>query len=233
MKAYNPRHPLISLHVPKCGGSSFRDVLGKWFGTNYYLHYIDEATNQLPPQRRLRRPKLRFLYRQRLCIHGHFNRNRGLGVEDYYPNVNQFITILRDPFEVAVSRYFYAKRFGEKRVLAGRNQPIAAKFASINDFLEAHMNVEFFAAYMPRPVTIDNYEAIFEKYFVYVGIMEDYQTTIDVLARKLGQPTVQVPVKNVSARDEEILPSLRDDYVANHPLEYAMYDYACRHYRTG
>src|SRR3954471_2189740 len=100
MKAYDKDKPLISIHVPKCGGTSVLAMLGKWFGTRLYPHYFDEELNRMPQRRE---------FKGGICIHGHFNRRRRTGVRDYYPEADQFITMLRDPFEMVVARYFYAK----------------------------------------------------------------------------------------------------------------------------
>lgn len=230
MKRYNPHRPLISIHVPKCGGSSFRHVLETWFDHRLRFHYIDEVKNVLPPRYRLKRRKLFWLYYPRLCIHGHFNADRGFGVADYYPEVDQFITVLRDPFEVAVSLYFYAKKLGDKWH-AGEVRRVTETHGTLNAFLRDNLDRPVFVNYMPQTVTADNYVAMFENRFVHVGIMEDLQTSIDAMAAKLGLPTVHIPHKNVSRRDEPVDPGLRREFEARHALEYAMYEWACANYR--
>lgn len=83
--SYNPEKPLISGHFPKCAGTSFNRVLRKWFGRKLLRHYVDEKTGRMPKRYSLyggmftKRPKVG------LCIHGHFNRERGTGVDAYYP----------------------------------------------------------------------------------------------------------------------------------------------------
>ncbi len=37
-----------------------------------------------------------------ICIHGHFSKYRGMGIKAYYPEVEPFITVLRDPYEIAL-----------------------------------------------------------------------------------------------------------------------------------
>src|SRR4051812_45942379 len=98
MKAYNPKIPLLSIHIPKCGGTSFLQILRKWFGKDLHLHYFDEVNAKMPPHA----PVKNFLgmYRKDICIHGHFNHNRKFGVDDYYPEIRQAITFIRDPLEI-------------------------------------------------------------------------------------------------------------------------------------
>ncbi|MBW1940370.1 MAG: sulfotransferase family 2 domain-containing protein [Deltaproteobacteria bacterium] len=107
MKKYDSTIPLISIHIPKCAGTSFAEILTAWFGRGFLQHYPDEKNNKSPKKHNIYIGKH---FKPRLCIHGHFNNNRGNGVQDYYPNVDQYIMILRDPFEVYLSNYFYVKR---------------------------------------------------------------------------------------------------------------------------
>ncbi|MBI3796453.1 MAG: sulfotransferase family 2 domain-containing protein [Deltaproteobacteria bacterium] len=148
MKPYDREKPLISIHVPKCAGGSFGVVLQSWFGPNLCPHYPNWELRQTPP---------RYDLKEGICIHGHFNSFKGVGVLDYYPQVEQFITILRDPFEMAVSFYFFRKRPDKDGPTWEKRRP-------------------------PH-------------------------------------------------RNEEILPELRDEFVENHPLEYAVYEYALKHYK--
>lgn len=97
--------PLISIHIPKCAGSSFSNVLEKWLGQKFYKHYFNEESNKMPPK---------YVLRPGLCIHGHFNKERKFGIKGCYSEVDQFVTILRNPFEIAISDYFYAKRNSEE-----------------------------------------------------------------------------------------------------------------------
>lgn len=109
MKAYDPSCPLVFIHVPKTAGSSVRRIFTQWFGERFVPHYFDEA-NGTPPQRSplfdQHSPELP------VCVYGHFNRKRGFGVQDNYPDARQFMTVLRDPFEMAISGYYFMRNTG-------------------------------------------------------------------------------------------------------------------------
>ena len=48
---YDPAEPLISVHVPKCAGTSLGQALAQWYGPEgLFLHYADEAANRPPPR---------------------------------------------------------------------------------------------------------------------------------------------------------------------------------------
>lgn len=141
MNAYNPKEPLISIHIPKCGGSSFSEVLKQWFKQNYLRHYHNEKTNTPPKKHKLEEGFFRKRWRYGLCIHGHFNNNRENGVRNYYPKVNQFITIMRNPFDLHLSNYFYVKREalsnGGGAFRSGKPHPIIANGWNLEQFLAA------------------------------------------------------------------------------------------------
>ena len=110
MKNYNRNETLISIHIPKTGGTSLRKILRKWFGEKLFLHYFNEKDCSMP---------VKYEFASGICIHGHFNSRRGFGINDYYPQATQFITFLRDPFDILISRFFYEKEKKLQVILIG------------------------------------------------------------------------------------------------------------------
>ena len=157
MKQYDPKKPLISIHLPKCGGTSFAEILKRWFGKEYLEHYHDERRNKHPRRYNLYQDPYRQHFIPNLCIHGHFNNERGNGVERYYPEVDQYITIIRDPFELHLSAYFFRKRREKEHsgsvYWAGEPHPIIANNWNLEDYLreskKSHL-LSFFPSDIPR-----------------------------------------------------------------------------------
>jgi hypothetical protein len=177
------------------------------------------------------RRRLKSLVLKKRCIHGHFNRERGLGVQDHYPEVDQFITILRDPLEIHLSNYFYLKKLKENAFSDGQRIEMAVDPAyDLKRYLEESKK-SFMLLHFPRELTMDNYREILSRHFVYIGITEDLQTSVDQLATKLGFPSVEVPVVNVSPRSEETPDGAREEFIHNNHLEYLVYEYALEQYR--
>jgi len=223
MKVYDKDKPLISLHAPKCGGTSFLSVLKQWFGENLYLHYFDQRRNERPR---------RYETRGGICIHGHFNKRRKLGVLDYYPEADQLIIILRDPFEMALSRYFFTKGQGENFFRNGKRvTPIREQFRDVGDYLRRYEKRRYVMNLLPYEGTPDTYEEMFEKYFVYVGITEDLQTSVDMLAQRLGFTSRPIKRLNTSVHDEEVTAEMREEFIHTHPLSFAIYNYAVRRHK--
>ena len=222
MKKYDPQKPLISIHIPKCAGGSLRRLLKKWFGRDLHKHYFQQY-NALPPKHDLK---------PGICIHGHFNRTKGFGIRDYYPEVDQFITFLRNPVEIVVSNYFFWKRKGRDNQIKRRTlkEGDDHDYKDISDFFKKRPKSHILD-YMPYEMTMDNYRDVLEESFVYVGIVEDLHTSVNILANKLGFMQIEVERVNVSNRNEEVPEDMKERFVNNNHLAYAIYNYALERYK--
>lgn len=181
MIAYDNNRALISLHVPKTAGTSFANELRSWFGeANVHLHYRTDA-GVMP---------VAVPMRAGLCVHGHFNALRGLGVAEYYPSADQFIMFLRDPFERFISQWrFIHQRYAEGLPLGGGGAPNASVEAWIHEravaFNEGRDGYSFLA-HFPKPVDPANAAGIFDMPFVSIGIVEEYEVSLKAMAERLG-----------------------------------------------
>ena len=227
MKEYDPKIPLFSIHIPKCAGTSFLDVLRSWFGTGLLLHYHDEKRDRPPKKYRLHRGVIDRRYRPGLCVHGHFNAGRGNGVLDYYPKAQQLITIIRDPFDIHLSNYFYAMRESKvgRGFHSGKPHQMVTEQWSLTDYLRENP-VSFVSDFFPPQMTIENYRQLIDEKFLYIGITEDLQGSLDRLAAILGYPRIPVPEKNVTDWTAEIPDGAREEFIGNNSLVMAVYDHA-------
>lgn len=83
---------------------------------------------------------------------------------------------------------------------------------------------------MPPEITHDNYETILSSQFLYIGITERLQNTVDQLADILGFDTLPVPESNVSKWTETIPDGAREEFERNNQLAVAIYKYAQAHW---
>jgi len=219
MKKYDPHEALISLHVPKCAGQSFMQILRTWFEKNFYPHYF-QLQGKPPP---------RYPLRPGICIHGHFNRAKGIGVSDYYPGANQFITVLRDPLEMALSNYFFWKtKARERQIKTGKiGKGDKADYKDIDDFFRKRPRSHLWK-FMPWDLTPDNFKEVLESRFVWIGAAECLQGAADLLADLLGFEKIEVGRINPSQRDEELSPETRESFIAGNRLEFAVYNHVRR-----
>lgn len=233
MRKYNPKKPLISLHIPKCAGLSFSEILQQWFKKRYHLHYHNEQKNIPPVKHNLYKDKAGKKYRRKICIHGHFDNHRGNGVHHYYPEAEQLITILRDPFELHLSGYFYVKKKAKiqnnKFYISGQQHVILEKNWSLEDYLR-EITKSYLLLFLPPGIRLDNYQEFLESNFIYIGISERLQKSVNILANKLGFRPKEVPRINFSERTESLPDGAREEFEKNNPLEMAIYRYAQSHW---
>lgn len=220
MKAYNNKEALIFIHIPKAGGTSLRKVLKAWYLDNFKLHYFDEVNNKLPQK---------YALEPGICICGHFNAARGFGIEEYYPEAEQFVTFMRDPFELIVSRYYYVKKREREGISFANGKPTNLP-SDVNEFLESVIHNPDYSpnmlSFFPRRLSLSNYKQVIDKYFVFIGFLDDYQNSLYLLAELLGFPRMAAPFENKSERFGEVDPALRKAFINEHPLEYEVYNYA-------
>jgi len=217
MRKYNHLRPLIFIHTPKTAGTAVREIVRAWFPNNFKLHYYDHINATMPR-------KLNLLWLRRikgpLVIYGHFNRERGFGVEDYYPGVRQFMTILRDPFEAAVSGYFFSRKVGFNHAI-----PPKSLVRTLEDDLMTEGSLML--NYFPREVTQDNYKDIIEEYFIAIGVTESLSLSLKIMAAALekGFDESSLRVENATHRDQDVPSGLRDRFCEANRLEFEVYDY--------
>jgi Sulfotransferase family. len=222
---YDPQKPLFFLHLPKTGGTSVREIFKTWYKDNLLLHYYNEASAQMP-----QRYSLGFeenTVTSPVAIYGHFNRVRGFGIDQYYPNACQFITILRDPYERALSTYFYLRRrrqhFRDKSRIPGedlREYLLKTNASIINQF--------------PSGLSLSNYKEFIESRFIEVGLLECLDVSMQRIARKLNfnYSPDSVQLLNATPRplSQRIPDELKSEYIKRKPIDYAIYGYIASKY---
>lgn len=230
MKNYDPGKPVISVHIPKCGGISLKTILFKWFGDGLMEHLEDSIDNPVPPRHILPgRDELLAQYPDGLCVHGHFHNNRQWGVEDYYPGSDQQITFIRDPWEIVKSMYFYRKH--QKAIGSPTEDWDGDSFHQTYPDLATWLQQQkhsHIPNYFPRAMTMDNYKDLLEERFLFLGTLEDFQLGVNVLGRILGKQTILTPIENAAPRRESMdnEAELRHIFMENNPLAYAVWHYA-------
>lgn len=222
--SYDPSRALFSLHVPKTAGTSFRHDLETWFGAENMGYHYHGYHREPPP---------RFELRPGLCVHGHFNRLRGIGVRQYYPDASQFIVFLRDPFDRFVSNW----RYLQFQVRDGFKVPELEDKPSFADWLarrrraaEAGEDPFSYLAQLPDPVDPARASSAFGPEFVGIGVSERYADSMRLFAAVLGKPEPARVTRLNTAGDphregepQTDYSGYRAEYERGFPLEYAVY----------
>lgn len=206
-------HKYVFHHIPKCGGNSVKKILSKWF--NLILDYKDSYDNyDAYANNKINLTGLS----QTDLLCGHFS-DKGMHIIQRYPILNneeyRIITFLRDPIEVAQSLYWYNKSIGVKTA----ETPELAVSGYDNLLSEI------------IPCTWDNYKEVIDRYW-FVGICEDMQTSMDVLADMLGHESEDVPLLNTAARDTVLTPDIIREFKHKNRLDYRIYYYALERFQN-
>lgn len=165
------------------------------------------------------------------CIHAHFDHRRGYGLPYFYPEVDQYITILRDPFDIIVSMYFFAK--GKATTSGffheGKQVDFCALYPTLKSYVEDHP--VWLYDHLPQDLTLENVDQYVQERFVYIGVFEDMSTSVDQLRRILGKAPMTMPKWNQSTYNEPVPEDLRHWFYHNHPLLDRLYKIATATYR--
>lgn len=214
---FDPGHGLyVFHHMPKCGGTALRRVLGKWFLLKGDYISDEQCFGQAPVDPPF---DLQALTGKNTCLCGHFESAQNL-LPVRYPEVlsnrRQFFlfSFVREPLELAMSLYFFGVKIGQ----------LDAHAHSLQQWIDAHCN------YMAGcfPCTSENYKEVLDRYN-FIGIQEEMSSSVEKLAATLGREPLPVRQFNVSPRDQQPT-GLPEEAIrrfkARNALDYAIYDYA-------
>ncbi|MBI5120983.1 MAG: sulfotransferase family 2 domain-containing protein [Rhodospirillales bacterium] len=215
MRPYDPQSPLVSIHIPKAGGTTLQHILQHWFpGDRLRLHY---RTDDMPEPFHLRAGD---------CVHGHFNGARGFGVSQYYPKASQFIAFMRDPFERFVSHWFFMHRKKNN----GERIPELETKPSFESWLHARAEEQRTGTnsyspvwFLPHPPGAAPLARQLDESFVFLGLTERLNESVALLANILGKPPVSVPHLNATPSPGDRLVRWRGYYESNFADEYELY----------
>ena len=223
MKAYQKDKPIISIHIPKCGGTSFINIVQEWFSSKLYLHYYNEKAGKMPEKVKLKKGIFNS-YINNLCIHGHFNKNRDFGITKLYPDVDQFFTFLRDPLEMSISVFFYRHKLLDNNNYYNNGIKINSFPMDIDQYLEE--SNPYMLNQFPDGINEENYKEFINEKFVHIGVIENYQNSINLLAEKLNKKPLKIEHLNESRRTQTPSESAIKKFIERCSLENKIYQYA-------
>jgi len=176
---------LVSVHIPKTGGVTFREWLEAWAGDRLVHDYADRPLAPEPAfarvRRRLARPSLPPGTR---VVHGHFRASK---YRRSHPDA-RLVTWFRDPIERLVSHYHYWQRVPDldnatcRRLLDEKLSLV--EFARIPEMRDVHSR---FLDGVPVSA------------FAFVGLTEAYDESLRLFGRLFGlEPPSQSAQRNAN-----------------------------------
>ncbi|WP_417604583.1 hypothetical protein [Oceanimonas baumannii] len=214
---------LISLHLPKTAGSSFRTTLEDVFAERLLSDYGDKSISKPP----LQRHKEVLISAQSVaeqgtdefdCIHGHFLPLKYLLLADCEPCC--FITWMRHPVERLISHYHYWQQSYHPEFAAPHHKRVIEEGWSLEQFCLSEQFRNIYAQYL-WGFPLEN--------FTFVGITEHYNEDLDYFARHLLKQPLNKHRVNVTARSdarERLPPDIQRAVERFHAADMQLYERA-------
>ena len=213
-------------HMPKCGGSSFTEILEKIFAVKKDYHPEDRTS--LEYKEYLLNPidlnKLNF----KNCLIGHYN-IEGIKLWQRYPDIERLkpiiFTILRDPLETAVSgvRFGIQKGWINKdlnqieldKIFLGRSKYFSNVFG-----IKKSEEVHILKKLIWKSVDIKNANILLKH------IQNELIKSEEFNQEKLCFESFEIPIINVTSNKYKYYPSLkaRDEFLKKSTLDYDIYN---------
>ncbi len=206
------KFPIVSIHIPKCGGTSLLSSLLKLEPEYRLIEFYPDNSKHLPEN---------FNF-DKAVIHGHFERFAGRAIENVLPDAQEFITLLRSPYDVCTSAYRYGLE---------NNFDWAT-----NMNYEKYMDWWFEQPQGPLLAALPNWQhnESVEQYaskFLEIGVLDHLDKYLDKLSNLFGV-NIGAPQKINITSNKRKLPDLSKTLERAHPRDYELYDYVKNTYTS-
>ncbi|MGP7735185.1 hypothetical protein [Oceanimonas smirnovii] len=216
---------LISLHLPKTAGSSFRTTLEEVFGERLLCDYGDRSISKPPVQRHREVLSSALAVAEQGveahdCIHGHFLPVKYLPLADSEPCT--FITWMRHPVERLISHYHYWQQTYDPMLSAPHHKRVIEEKWSLEQFCLSQQFRNIYTQYL---------WGFPQSNFSFVGITEHYSEDMDYFSQNVLKHPVNKHTVNVTGGGqarEQLPPSIQEAVERFHAADMQLYEQALR-----
>jgi len=221
MLTYNPNSPLVYIHLYKTAGSTMKHYYMNWFPYNFIEHHDFPGTRNITcTQENIDLFKKR-RKQNNPVFYGHFN---SFGDYNWPEDCTQFITTVRDPYDMAISAFYYAD---------GENNPNFKKYSNnIEDYiLNSPFEYRLTKVFSKEKFTLKNYKDLLHKYFIVIGSLKNFNKSIATMKNclQINNDLVIDPIR-ITSNKKTIPEHLKEIHREKWELEYAIYDYVNKYF---
>ncbi len=217
----------VFIHVPKTAGSSLGTELARmrkpyvnihrryFYGDTVTFSRIEDEIDDVIHDGAIARA--------RACS-GHFNWMQAAPIRAARPDA-RFITFLRDPVARVISDYRYSRTPSHPTY-----EQTIARFPTIEHYIAAPETRDKMARFLMPPdvITRDQIDAFVSANYAFIGLVERYPLSFNILSRLLGhdrQPAEHKrKTEDVEGNVVALTPELRSAIAAHNPRDHALYD---------
>jgi len=208
---------IVSMHIPKTAGTSFRNMLKDHFGEENAVRLdINNTTKRIDVENKIF--SLNKLPKNIKVIHGHFYYFDLVDLFDLNENV-KIITCLRNPVERVISNYFYlSKRLKEELDEEKKGLNILAKMQK--------SLIEYARNDISRNRMYKFLEGADLKKFYFIGFHENYNTDMAKFANLIGINNFAIYKHNITGKKEKVDEDIINEIEELNSLDIEIYKQA-------
>ena len=219
---YNPKAPVVVANVCPRAHELLKPVLDQWFGDAHHEIVIDEASDAAELVRGVTRGNGKWKKSVK-CVSAVFDQRVSMGAPECIPADHQLVTFIGDPFTLAVDEYqrqLQQPNFWHR----GQRVEFSQHFPTLDSFLEKYP--DWLYGRLPQNLTLANLAQKLGREFLFVGVLDSLQESVDQLAQIIDQPTVELTAAWNVGETAVGSESQRQKFYAQYPRPKAIYDFA-------
>jgi len=221
-QTYNPKTPVVVANVCPVAHELLRPVLDQWFGDSHRSIAIDESADPSELIRTVTRGGGKWKKTVQ-CVSAVFDQRVSMGVPECLPAKHQLVTFVADPFALAVAEYQRQLR-QPNYWHRGQHIEFSQRFPTLDSFLERYP--DWLYSRLPQNLTLANFSQKLSEEFLFVGVLESLQESVNQLATIIDQPTVELQGQWNAGDAGTGSQSQRKKFYAQYPRPKAIYDFA-------
>ena len=208
------------MHIPKCAGSSFRQVLKRWFGQHALFLDTHDPDALKTAVDRLRCPPR--------AIAGHIP----FGLHDGLPVRPCYVSLVRHPLERFVSLYKHARRTQAHPLHAAASRLDLEAFYdfTLSDEGGRNRSVGLQCYFLSRARNFNEARSVIDRRYALLAPTERYGDFMIACAERFGREPQETPPRNVApelAGIDEARAALEPRIRCDHVEDLRLYQYVC------